>query len=89
MFVNDTMIENKENPMKRYREKYYQLIERYKNLRNESLNDAGFPPNSYMKESFDEMSKYSFISLIRWYLFFQNFTAQWHSYFEPLFVNVF
>ena len=51
------MIENEENSIKRYKEKYYQLIEHYKNLRNDSISDAGFPPDSYMKESLDVLGK--------------------------------
>ena len=63
------MIENEENPIKRYREKYSQFIEHYKNLRNESISDAGFPPNSYMKESLDELGKYPVINYIPVYPF--------------------
>ena len=68
MFVNDTMIENEENAIKRYREKYSQLIEHYKNLRNESISGAGFPPNLYMKESLDELGKYPFITMFEYIL---------------------
>ena len=69
MFVNDTMIENEENTIKRYREKYSQLVEHYKNLRNESISDVGFPSDLYMKESLDELGKYPFINYVRVYPF--------------------
>ena len=65
VFVNDTMIENEENSIKRYREKYSQLIAHYKNLRNESISDVGFSPDSYMKESLDELGKYPFIIYVQ------------------------
>ena len=74
MFVNDTMIENEENAIKRYREKYSQLIAHYKNLRNESISDVGFPPDSYMKESLDDLGKYPVINHVLLYDF-QKFTA--------------
>ena len=67
MFVNDTMIVNEENAIKRYREKYSQLIANYKNLRNESIRGVGFPPDSYMKESLDDLGKYPFINHVRLY----------------------
>ena len=63
------MIENEENSIKRYREKYSQLIEHYKNLRNESISDAGFPPGSFVKESLDELGKYPVINYIPVYPF--------------------
>ena len=69
VFVNDTMIENEENSIKRYREKYSQLIEHYKNLRNESISDAGFPPDLFMKESLDVLGKYPVINYITVYPF--------------------
>mgnify|MGYP006863923330 CR=1 FL=1 len=65
MFVNDTMIEDEENAIKRYREKYSQLVEHYKNLRNESISDVGFPSDLYMKESLDELGKYPSINYVR------------------------
>ena len=68
VFVNDTMMENEETPIKRYREKYSQLITHYKNLRNESIGDASFPLDSYMKESLDELGKYPFITMFEYIL---------------------
>ena len=63
------MIENEENAIKLYREKYSKLIAHYKNLRNESISDVGFPSDLYMKESLDELGKYPFINYVRVYPF--------------------
>ena len=63
------MIENEENSIKRYREKYSQLIENYKKLRNESISDAGFPSGSFVKESLDELGKHPVINYIPVYPF--------------------
>ena len=67
VFVNDTMIENGENSIKHYREKFSQLIEHYKNLRNESISDAGFPPDLFIKENLDVLGKYPVINYSRVY----------------------